>query len=208
MFTFLLVVHAIIAAALVAVILMQRSEGGGLGMGGSPSGLMSARGAADFLTRATTILATLFVLMCIGLATLASMRGAGVELDTSLARQPAPVQQSPLGDPAAPLGNVTADPLAAPLGAATGATTQTTPAQAPAQRTAAPVRVERAPQPASNDPVAATTPAPVRVVPPPVTRTTPAAPGNTTLPGVIRSPGIPAGNATQPPANNSATPNQ
>jgi preprotein translocase subunit SecG len=52
MFAFLLVVHAIIAAALVTVILMQRSEGGGLGMGGSPSGLMSARGAADFLSRA------------------------------------------------------------------------------------------------------------------------------------------------------------
>ena len=47
MFTFLLVVHAIIAAALVAVILMQKSEGGGLGTGGSPAGLMSARGAAD-----------------------------------------------------------------------------------------------------------------------------------------------------------------
>ena len=43
-----------IAAALVGVILMQRSEGGGLGMGGSPSGLMSARGAADFLTRSTS----------------------------------------------------------------------------------------------------------------------------------------------------------
>ena len=37
MFPFLLVVHAIIAAVLVTVILMQRSEGGGLGMGGSPS---------------------------------------------------------------------------------------------------------------------------------------------------------------------------
>ncbi|HWL46537.1 MAG TPA: preprotein translocase subunit SecG, partial [Sphingomonadaceae bacterium] len=50
MFIFLLVVQAIIAAALVAVILMQQSEGGGLGMGGSPSGLMNARGSADFLT--------------------------------------------------------------------------------------------------------------------------------------------------------------
>ena len=49
MFTFLLVVHIIVAAALVAVILMQRSEGGGLASGGNPSGLMSARGAADFL---------------------------------------------------------------------------------------------------------------------------------------------------------------
>src|SRR3546814_14525007 len=59
MFTFILVVQAIVAAALVGVVLMQRSEGGGLGVGGSPSGLMSARGAADFLTRATTILAIL-----------------------------------------------------------------------------------------------------------------------------------------------------
>ena len=56
MFAFLLVVHALVAAVLVTVILMQRSEGGGLGVGGSSSGLMTARGAADFLTRATAIL--------------------------------------------------------------------------------------------------------------------------------------------------------
>ena len=63
MYTFLLVVHALIAVSLVAVILMQRSEAGGLGSGGNPGGLMSARGAADFLTRATAILATIFVVM-------------------------------------------------------------------------------------------------------------------------------------------------
>ena len=51
MFLFLTVVQAIVAAALVGVILIQKSEGGGLGVGGgNPSGLMSARGAADFLT--------------------------------------------------------------------------------------------------------------------------------------------------------------
>ena len=63
MFTFLLVVQAIVAALLVTVILMQKSEGGGLGVGGSPAGLMSARGAADFLTRSTTVLASIFVLI-------------------------------------------------------------------------------------------------------------------------------------------------
>ncbi|WP_298092694.1 preprotein translocase subunit SecG, partial [uncultured Sphingomonas sp.] len=88
MFAFLLVVHAIIAAALVTVILMQRSEGGGLGMGGSPSGLMSARGAADFLTRATAVLATLFVGFSIVLAVYAATRAAP-QIDTSLARTPA-----------------------------------------------------------------------------------------------------------------------
>ena len=84
LFTFLLVVQAVIAFALVTVILMQRSEGGGLGMGGSPSGLMSARGAADFLTRSTTILASMFVLLSIVMAVLAATQHRGQGIDTSL----------------------------------------------------------------------------------------------------------------------------
>ena len=107
MFTFLLVIHAIIATALVAVILMQRSEGGALGMGGSPSGLMSARGAADFLTRATTVLAIVFVAMCIGLAAYASLRGApSGSIDTSLARPASTAPAQPVAPaPAAPADN-------------------------------------------------------------------------------------------------------
>lgn len=96
MFTFLLVVHALIAASLVTVILMQRSEGGGLGMGSGPAGLMTARGAADFLSRATAVLAGAFVLMAFLLATLAATRNAGGAIDTSLAGQ------SPTGPIAAP----------------------------------------------------------------------------------------------------------
>ena len=102
MFTFLLVVQAIIATLLVTVILMQKSEGGGLTSGGSPSGLMSARGAADFLTRMTAILAALFVAMSIGLAFVAATRTSST-VDTSLARSPtAPQQQqtAPAGEDA------------------------------------------------------------------------------------------------------------
>lgn len=106
MFTFLLVVQAIIAACLVTVILMQRSEGGGLGVGGSPSGLMSARGAADFLTRSTTVLATLFVTLSIVLAVYASIRHAPSTIDTSLKQAPA---SAPATGAPAPAGN---DPLA------------------------------------------------------------------------------------------------
>jgi preprotein translocase subunit SecG len=117
MFTFLLVVHAIIAALLVTVILMQRSEGGGLTTGGSPSGLMSARGAADFLTRSTAILAGLFIAMSILLAVLAATRHDAI--DTSLARPAAPAAApaAPTGpaDASAP-GNVVA-PAAADNGA-------------------------------------------------------------------------------------------
>lgn len=106
MFTFLLVVQAIIATCLVTVILMQRSEGGGLGVGGSPSGFMSARGAADFLTRSTTILAGLFVALSIVLAVLASVNHAPSDIDTSLVKQ-APAGQAP-AQPQAPAGG---DPL-------------------------------------------------------------------------------------------------
>jgi len=95
LFFFLTVVQAIVAAALVGVILIQRSEGGGLGVGGNPSGLMSARGAADFLTRATAILATLFVILSIVLAALAVDVTSGREIDTSLDRSVPTAQPSP-----------------------------------------------------------------------------------------------------------------
>lgn len=54
--TVLIVIHLLIVLALVGVVLIQRSEGGGLGIGGG-SGFMTARGAANALTRTTAILA-------------------------------------------------------------------------------------------------------------------------------------------------------
>ena len=59
--TVLIVIHLMIVLALVGVVLIQRSEGGGLGIGGG-SGFMSARGTANALTRTTAILAALFFL--------------------------------------------------------------------------------------------------------------------------------------------------
>ncbi|MEN9288481.1 MAG: preprotein translocase subunit SecG [Sphingomonadaceae bacterium] len=101
MFTFLLVVHVIVAIALVGVILMQRSEGGGL-TGGSPTGLMSARGAGNFMTRTTTILASIFILLSIALAALATVSRKPDTIDASLARpatpapDAAPAQNAPV----------------------------------------------------------------------------------------------------------------
>jgi preprotein translocase subunit SecG len=109
LYLFLLVVQAIVAAALVGVILMQRSEGGGLGIGGSPTGLMSARGAADFLTRATRWLAIVFVLLSITLAALAAgTSGTGASVESTLDRA-APVQTAPVPAQAPPPAD---DPLA------------------------------------------------------------------------------------------------
>jgi preprotein translocase subunit SecG len=72
--TLLLVAELMIAVALVVFVLLQRSEGGGLGIGGGSGnmgGLFSPRGAADTLTRTTAILAVLFFVTCIGLDLLA-----------------------------------------------------------------------------------------------------------------------------------------
>ena len=113
LFHFLIVVQGIIAASLVGVILMQRSEGGGLGMGGSPSGLMSARGAADFLTRTTTILATLFILLSISLAFVAAKKGNSGEIDNSLQRTEVPsAPTAPVTN--APASATPAEPTPAP----------------------------------------------------------------------------------------------
>ncbi len=101
LFLFLTVVQALIAAALVGVVLMQRSEGGGLGIGGSPSGAFGARGAADFLTRSTKWLAVAFVGLSIVLAALA-VRESGVStVRSTLERAVTPQSAAPdlLADP-------------------------------------------------------------------------------------------------------------
>ena len=94
MFAFLLIVQSLIAIALISVILMQRSEGGGLGVGGSSSGFMTARGAADFLTRSTAVLGGLFIVLSIVMAAIAGANREPVKIDTSLAGKVAPTQQS------------------------------------------------------------------------------------------------------------------
>src|SRR3954469_137532 len=94
MFAFLLIVQSLIAVTLIAVILMQRSEGGGLGVGGSSSGFMTARGAADFLTRSTAVLGALFIVLSIVMAAIAGSTRQPVKIDTSLANKLAPAPQS------------------------------------------------------------------------------------------------------------------
>lgn len=102
MFTFLLILQTLVAASLVLVILMQRSEGGGLGVGGSSSGFMTARGAADFLTRATAVLGAAFVILSILLAAIAGGTRESPQIDTSLARPASPATPAPTAPQQAP----------------------------------------------------------------------------------------------------------
>ena len=115
LFLFLTVIQAIVAFALVCIVLMQRSEGGGLGIGGggSPGGLMNARGAADFLTRTTKWLAVLFVVLAIVLAALAVDATTGGEIDETLDRTVVPASD-PLAPTAPQGGDLTAPVVDAP----------------------------------------------------------------------------------------------
>jgi preprotein translocase subunit SecG len=106
--TILLVAMILISVALAGVILIQRSEGGALGMGGGPSGFMTARGAGNLLTRTTWILAILFFICAIGLTILGNVERSNssiVDADSvgELATPPAGAQQqAPAQDPATP----------------------------------------------------------------------------------------------------------
>ncbi|MGN7293721.1 preprotein translocase subunit SecG [Rhizobium sp. SAFR-030] len=132
--TVLIVIHLMIVLALVGVVLIQRSEGGGLGIGGG-SGFMSARGTANALTRTTAILATLFFITSLTLSILgryesrptdildripATQQGQGNGILDSLGPAPgapatngaaAPATNAPAAPAPAP-----ADPTAVPTG--------------------------------------------------------------------------------------------
>ncbi len=102
MIAFILVVHVLLAVALIGVVLMQRSEGGALGIGGGGGGLFSTRGQANLLTRTTAVLATCFIGTSIILAILAG----GPSRSRSILDQPggpAPTAPAQPTAPAVPL---------------------------------------------------------------------------------------------------------
>src|SRR5215210_6962344 len=108
MFAFLLIVQSLVGLSLIATILMQRSEGGGLGVGGSSSGFMTARGAADFLTRSTSVLGGLFIILSIALAADAGASHEPAKVDTTLANTLAPAPAAPTVPLAGQTSNQTA----------------------------------------------------------------------------------------------------
>ena len=102
--TIVLVIHLILAVALVGTVLLQRSEGGGLGIGGGGGGLMSVRGTANLLTRVTAVLAAGFMVTSLTLAIISGhQRQPGSILETP-AGTAAPVEQPETpAKPSAPL---------------------------------------------------------------------------------------------------------
>ena len=167
-----LTVHLILAVLLTGVVLLQRSEGGGLGMGGGGGGVMTGRQAANALTRGTWIIASAFLVTSIALTVIAARNsvGASVVDRISPARESAPATGLPsLPDYTPPPG--VGQPILPP-----GAAPATT---APAE---APARAPAAAEPAAPAPAAATEPAAANAAPPAptsgnvITRTVPITP--------------------------------
>jgi preprotein translocase subunit SecG len=114
MTTVILVIHILLAFALIGIVLLQRSEGGGLGIGGGMSGLMTGRSSANLLTRVTAGLAALFFTTSLVLAILASNPSRPRSILDSNAPEPMPTPTAP----AAPSNSQPAPPAGAPAPAA------------------------------------------------------------------------------------------
>jgi preprotein translocase subunit SecG len=140
----LIVLDILVCIALVGVVLLQRSEGGAFGMGGGPTGLVTARGAGDLLTRTTWVLFALFLALSVGLTLLGAHDRASSSVlerlklqqaNPNALSQPLPAPANTL--PAAPGGAQPGSPLmapppAAPLSAPSPQAAPSPTAQAPA----------------------------------------------------------------------------
>ncbi|MPY75220.1 MAG: preprotein translocase subunit SecG [Alphaproteobacteria bacterium] len=100
--TVILVIHLLLAIALVGTVLLQRSEGGGLGIGGG-GGLMSVRGTANLLTRVTGVLAAAFMVTSIVLAIMAGTHTAPRSILETPAGTAAPAKPEAPAKPSVPL---------------------------------------------------------------------------------------------------------
>lgn len=126
MTTVIIVIHLMVVLAMIGLVLLQRSEGGALGIGGGGGGaFMTGRGAGNVLTRATAVLAALFFATSIGLAVLAKIESRPSDILERLPGQSAPVTAPAPTAPATGEAPATAEELLRQLG---GSAPQTPPA--------------------------------------------------------------------------------
>ncbi|WP_185982520.1 preprotein translocase subunit SecG [Aureimonas mangrovi] len=159
--TVLIVIHLLIVLALVVVVLLQRSEGGALGIGGGGGGgMMTARGAANALTRATAILATGFFITSMALAILARYGGDGTDILDRIPGAPAGTSAPATGGGSLldQLGGLPEEeeapaPIDVPAGGAPATQSQpASPAPTPAPEANAPAQDEGVPVGGSPEP--------------------------------------------------------
>jgi preprotein translocase subunit SecG len=159
MTTVLIVIHLMVVLAMIGLVLLQRSEGGALGIGGGSGAFMTGRGAGNVLTTSTAILAATFFVTSLGLALLSRMEGRPTDIfDTLPASQTAP---APVETPSVPppptsgAGGSSSEDMLRQLNGSAGP--QTPPAESGAAGETPPATNEAAPAaPAANEPAPAT----------------------------------------------------
>ncbi len=160
MTTVLIVVHLMVILAMIGLVLLQRSEGGALGIGGGQGAFMTGRGAGNVLTRATGILAIAFFATSLGLALLAKYESRPSDILESL-----PAQTSPPDAPAeTPGGQITPEDLLREFGGGTSGPQQPPAADgttdAPAQNASPAETAPVAPEPSAPSAPATSEPQP------------------------------------------------
>ena len=167
MYAVLLTVEFVVCIAMIGVILLQRSEGGGLGLGsgGGMGGLMTGRGAANVLTRTTVVLATIFICTSIALTLVAKSTQRSNPLGDVLPTSAEPVGTLPDVTPSTP---VPAEPSATPTPSDGSAGSPLAPAESAPALSLPTVPAPAAPAPDAAAPAAAT-PAPAPANPQPAT---------------------------------------
>ncbi|CAN5278460.1 preprotein translocase subunit SecG [soil metagenome] len=157
----LLTINIIVCIALIGVVLMQRSEGGALGMGGGGGGFMTARGAGDLLTRTTWILFSVFLVISLVLTVLTGRMGAGNSVVERLKLDG--LDSNTLNAAPPPVAPTTAAPTQLPA-AASPSTAAPPSLDAPAPQLNAPAPTVSKPVAKAPAPVAKAPAAPVPVV--------------------------------------------
>ena len=100
MINVIIIIHLLVSVGLVGVVLLQRSEGGALGIGGGGGGgFLTGRGTANLLTRVTAVLAAVFILTSLALAKLAG----GDRVTRSIIDEPSPPAIDSPAEPTAPI---------------------------------------------------------------------------------------------------------
>lgn len=115
MYTVLLVVHTLLALAIIGLVLLQRSESDGFGISGGGGGMFSSQAKANFLTRMTAIMATAFFVSSLALTMIINHRNSDSLLDAIPASATAPVVEQMTGDVVPVEEDAPAEDAAVPL---------------------------------------------------------------------------------------------
>jgi preprotein translocase subunit SecG len=116
MTTVIIVIHLMVVLAMIGLVLLQRSEGGALGIGGGGGAFMTGRGAGNVLTRATAVLAAVFFATSIGLALIAKLETRPSDILERLPGQAAPAESTAPAPPVSGEAPATAEELLRQLG--------------------------------------------------------------------------------------------